>query len=338
VSHESDLNASNVVTGQRWTTHSDGVDDLLAVTLQAGAGPSSPTAFLSGPSAPSNVSYYYHTDHQGSVRAITDQSGAVTNAYAYDSYGTAQESVESLAQRFRYTGREYDALTGLYHYRARAYDPDTARFLQEDPIWFEAGDLNVYRMTWNNPVSWVDPSGMSAMESAGVYQGAADKAEMIQPVGNAGACLFNIAASAVMAVNHKIQTGAQLPAFIAYKAERAEDCGVAYTLTKVKKCMAPELEIIGGAGLAGLGLPLLSKPPVLGAGSGTSVISKVARKLFPKAMNRSRLTYRFGRGFTRTPTLGGFIGRWTSHVATLAGIALVAHGTYGAGECLMSSE
>jgi RHS repeat-associated protein len=161
VSHETDLNASNVVTGQRWTTHSDGVDDLLAVTLQAGAGPSSPTAFLSGPAAPSNVSYYYHTDHQGSVRAITDQSGAVTNAYAYDSYGTAQESVESLAQRFRYTGREYDALTGLYHYRARAYDPDTARFLQEDPIWFEAGDLNVHRYVGNNPVNWVDPNGMS---------------------------------------------------------------------------------------------------------------------------------------------------------------------------------
>ena len=150
------------MTTQRWTTHSDGVDDLLAVTLPVGTtGTRSPTTSLSGPAAPSNLSYYYHTDHQGSVRAITTRR-AVTNAYAYDSYGTAEELVESLAQRFRYTGREYDALTGLYHYRARAYDPQTARFLQEDPLWFDAGDLNVYRMTWNNPVNWTDPSGKFA--------------------------------------------------------------------------------------------------------------------------------------------------------------------------------
>jgi YD repeat-containing protein len=100
VAHEADLNASGAVTSQRWTTHSDGTDDLLAVTLNNGA-------------VPAAVSYYYHTDHQGSVRAITDQSGAVTNSYAYDSYGTAQESVESLAQRFRHTGREFDALAEL---------------------------------------------------------------------------------------------------------------------------------------------------------------------------------------------------------------------------------
>ena len=84
----------------------------------------------------------------------------MTNAYAYDSYGTAEESVESLAQRFRYTGREFDALTGLYHYRARAYDPQTGRFLQEDPIWFEALDLNVYRYVGGNPLNGTDPTGM----------------------------------------------------------------------------------------------------------------------------------------------------------------------------------
>ena len=167
--HEAELNAAGAVTGQRWTTHSDGVDDLLAVTLPVGAtGTVSPTATTSGPAAPSNASFYYHTDHQGSVRAITDGSGAVVNSYAYDSYGTAQESVESLAQRFRYTGREYDGLTGLYHYRARAFDPETARFLQEDPLWFEGGDLNIYGYVGQNPVNLIDPSGTFA-GNAGDY-------------------------------------------------------------------------------------------------------------------------------------------------------------------------
>ncbi|MEE9984606.1 RHS repeat-associated core domain-containing protein [Agrobacterium pusense] len=44
--------------------------------------------------------------------------------------------------------------------------PSTGRFLQEDPIWFEAGDLNVYRYVWNSPANWTDPSGMAA---AGQY-------------------------------------------------------------------------------------------------------------------------------------------------------------------------
>jgi hypothetical protein len=39
-----------------------------------------------------------------------------------------------------------------------------ARFLQEDPVWFDAGDLNVYRYTGNNPVNATDPSGMTAAQ------------------------------------------------------------------------------------------------------------------------------------------------------------------------------
>ncbi len=38
-----------------------------------------------------------------------------------------------------YTGREYDAESGLYYYRARYYNPTIGRFLSEDPIGFEGG-------------------------------------------------------------------------------------------------------------------------------------------------------------------------------------------------------
>lgn len=122
-----------------------------------------------GPLAPAAGSAYYHADHQGSVRALTGEDGAVLNAYAYTAYGGEESAVEALAQPLRYTGREYDADTGLYHYRARAYDPATGRFLQEDPLFFGAGDLNLYRYTWNNPLNWTDPSGMAAAsERAGL--------------------------------------------------------------------------------------------------------------------------------------------------------------------------
>ncbi|WP_284176677.1 RHS repeat-associated core domain-containing protein, partial [Frigidibacter sp. SD6-1] len=49
--------------------------------------------------------------------------------------------LETAAQDYGFTGREYDAETGLYHYRARVYDPGVGRFLQADPLGFAAGDV-----------------------------------------------------------------------------------------------------------------------------------------------------------------------------------------------------
>lgn len=44
------------------------------------------------------------------------------------------------------------------------YDPSLGRWLTEDPIGFDAGDPNFYRYVGNNPVRFVDPSGLCAEE------------------------------------------------------------------------------------------------------------------------------------------------------------------------------
>ena len=44
-------------------------------------------------------------------------------------------------------------------YRERHYDLGIGRFISEDPIGFEAGDLNVFRYALNDPVFFTDPSG-----------------------------------------------------------------------------------------------------------------------------------------------------------------------------------
>jgi RHS repeat-associated protein len=104
--------------------------------------------------------YYVHADHQGSVIRVTDSVGAVVNSYTYDAYGQRLIATEGVEIAFGYTtGREYDAESGLMYYRARVYDPATARFLQTDPLGFAAGDLNLYRYVLNNPVNATDPSG-----------------------------------------------------------------------------------------------------------------------------------------------------------------------------------
>ena len=58
-----------------------------------------------------------------------------------------------------FTGREWDAETQLYFYRARYYDPQLGRFLSEDPIGL-AGGINPYVYAGNDPVNHKDPYGL----------------------------------------------------------------------------------------------------------------------------------------------------------------------------------
>lgn len=67
--------------------------------------------------------------------------------------------------------REFDAETGLIHMGFRDYDPETGRFLQEDPIGFAGGDVNLYAYVHNNPIRYVDPLGLSPVGSGTDYYG-----------------------------------------------------------------------------------------------------------------------------------------------------------------------
>jgi RHS repeat-associated protein len=108
------------------------------------------------------------TDHQGSVRVLLDNQGNVVNNITYDAFGNITLETHSQVNfRFSYTVRELDSETGLYNYRARYYDPESGRFISEDPIGFEAGDSNVYRYVGNSPLFYVDPSGFCGVSSSG---------------------------------------------------------------------------------------------------------------------------------------------------------------------------
>ncbi|GAB4196182.1 MAG: hypothetical protein Tsb002_29360 [Wenzhouxiangellaceae bacterium] len=86
--------------------------------------------------------YQYHADHLGSIRYLSDDNGLVVNRYTYDAFGNRLHAIETVPQPFSFTGREWDELTQLYHFRARAYDAAIGRFLQEDPFGVFIADPN----------------------------------------------------------------------------------------------------------------------------------------------------------------------------------------------------
>jgi RHS repeat-associated protein len=62
-------------------------------------------------------------------------------------------------QKRLYTGREFLKEAKLYDYRNRVYSAELGRFLQTDPIRFDAGDGNLYRYVGNRVTVWIDPDG-----------------------------------------------------------------------------------------------------------------------------------------------------------------------------------
>jgi RHS repeat-associated protein len=107
----------------------------------------------------SGTTSYFDTDALGSITSLSNSGGALANTYTYDSFGRLTASTGTLINPFQYTGREFDAETGLHFYRARYFDPSTGRFLSEDPIAFDGG-INFYRYVANDPVGHIDPSGL----------------------------------------------------------------------------------------------------------------------------------------------------------------------------------
>jgi RHS repeat-associated protein len=100
-------------------------------------------------------------DALGSTVALTDGSGTVQTEYTYDPFGKASTTGLLNSNLFQYTRRETDD-SNLYYYRARYYEPIMQRFVSEDPIRLQSGDINFYAYARNNPIIFKDPYGRAA--------------------------------------------------------------------------------------------------------------------------------------------------------------------------------
>ena len=107
--------------------------------------------------------YNAHADGLGDVIALTDGAQTVKRTYGYTAWGQSAGGSDlrpfTNADRARFKGALWlGPEVELYYMRARWYEPQSGRFLSEDPIGL-AGGVNPYLYSGDDPVNGGDPSG-----------------------------------------------------------------------------------------------------------------------------------------------------------------------------------
>jgi RHS repeat-associated protein len=151
------------VSGGVTRTFIYGGEDVLEERLSTGG----VVRYIHGPGTdqplgavdPAGAVSYYVADHLGSIVQATDSTGNVTITRQYDVYGNLLTG--ATISGYAFTGREWDAETGLYYYRARYYDPKLGRFISEDPARLALARFNAYGYAANSPTGWIDPTGLA---------------------------------------------------------------------------------------------------------------------------------------------------------------------------------
>ena len=136
---------------------------------------SEPVAIDSRASNGTNAFYYLLSDHQGSIAAITNSTGAVVVGESFTAYGArrnpstwsgapSSSNLNTIAgiTRNGYTFQDALGAMGLNDMVGRVQDAITGRFLSADPTIPDPSNpqsYNRYGYTVNNPLTYIDPTG-----------------------------------------------------------------------------------------------------------------------------------------------------------------------------------
>ena len=106
--------------------------------------------------------YYSQVDHLGTTRSITKVNTSGTASICYDAdftpYGSEMAHANTCAPNYKFTGFERDSETQIDYAMNRYYNPRLGRFMSADPL----ASTNRYAYALNNPLSLVDPLGLSS--------------------------------------------------------------------------------------------------------------------------------------------------------------------------------
>jgi len=105
--------------------------------------------------------YYVAVDQVGTPKVVSDATGTVVKMMEYDSFGMATfDSNPAFDIPVGFAGGINDTKTGLVRFGFRDYEPGTGRWTAKDPIFFGGRQGNLYGYVQNNPVNWIDPTGL----------------------------------------------------------------------------------------------------------------------------------------------------------------------------------
>ena len=115
--------------------------------------------------------YYYHTNHLGSVAALSNMQGKLDEKVDYDAFGLPTfynsdgEKIgqSTIGNMILFTGREYNYESGTYNFRVRDIHTNIGRFMQKDP-WKYVDGMNDYNYVNNKSIQKVDPMGLIGCE------------------------------------------------------------------------------------------------------------------------------------------------------------------------------
>lgn len=104
---------------------------------------------------------YHHEDHLTGTSLMTDSNGGSLGTISFKPFGEARSG--SVPTDKLFTGQRLDDSTEIYYYGARYYDSSIGRFISPDPTVPDAVNpqaFNRYSYVLNNPLKYIDPTGL----------------------------------------------------------------------------------------------------------------------------------------------------------------------------------
>lgn len=141
------------------------------------------------PGGPS-VEYQFHGLSNNTLAAIDQATGTVNASFMYAPFGEIVEGTDAgggaagiAKHRRRMNDKYVDELSDLAYYGFRYYDKRSMTWTQSDPLYRFAPDAawdtprhaNLYTMTLNNPLRYIDPDGRETLTMGGFFVAVAEK-------------------------------------------------------------------------------------------------------------------------------------------------------------------
>ncbi|NQT61966.1 MAG: hypothetical protein HQ556_03310 [Candidatus Marinimicrobia bacterium] len=106
--------------------------------------------------------FFYHSDHLGSARRISDTDGGLEWMREYYPFGEIRGTYGAVENsKYHFTGQERDFETGLDYSWHRFRSTEHGAFSQVDAKWIEFASLSPYHYVFNNPISLIDQNGLN---------------------------------------------------------------------------------------------------------------------------------------------------------------------------------